>query len=92
MDTRPDSGVCSDNIRYDLLRTGDVQLTSNKILERGFLPAVCSLVLLNTHTITVTDLLFSLQTHITPSIPAHSTQPPPLLRLHPLRMYKVQAR
>jgi len=28
-----------DNIRYDLLRTGNVQATSNKILERGFLPA-----------------------------------------------------
>ncbi|OCH92439.1 hypothetical protein OBBRIDRAFT_726821 [Obba rivulosa] len=28
-----------DNIRYDLLRTGNVQTTSNKILERGFLPA-----------------------------------------------------
>ena len=32
----------SDNIRYDLLRTGNVELTSNKILERGFLPAVRS--------------------------------------------------
>ncbi|KAI0777403.1 hypothetical protein BD413DRAFT_516334 [Trametes elegans] len=31
--------IPSDNIRYDLLRTGNVQLTSNKILERGFLPA-----------------------------------------------------
>ncbi|KAI0683521.1 hypothetical protein C8Q76DRAFT_762754 [Earliella scabrosa] len=30
--------IPSDNIRYDLLRTGSVQLTSNKILERGFLP------------------------------------------------------
>ncbi|TDL20539.1 hypothetical protein BD410DRAFT_366329 [Rickenella mellea] len=28
-----------DNIRYDLLRTGSVQTTSNKILERGFLDA-----------------------------------------------------
>jgi len=28
-----------DNIRYDLLRTGNVELTSNKILERGFLDA-----------------------------------------------------
>ncbi|KAJ7621180.1 hypothetical protein FB45DRAFT_928602 [Roridomyces roridus] len=26
-----------DNIRYDLLRTGSVELSSNKILERGFL-------------------------------------------------------
>ncbi|KAF5366220.1 hypothetical protein D9758_005706 [Tetrapyrgos nigripes] len=26
-----------DNIRYDLLRTGSVELTTNKILERGFL-------------------------------------------------------
>ena len=32
-----------DNIRYDLLRTGNVELTSNKILERGFLDAVCTL-------------------------------------------------
>lgn len=32
-----------DNIRYDLLRTGNVELTSNKILEKGFLPAVCSM-------------------------------------------------
>ncbi|KAI0689672.1 hypothetical protein BC835DRAFT_1282515 [Cytidiella melzeri] len=30
--------IPSDNIRYDLLRTGSVQLTSNKILERGYLP------------------------------------------------------
>ncbi|GLB41060.1 hypothetical protein LshimejAT787_0902750 [Lyophyllum shimeji] len=28
-----------DNVRYDLLRTGSVELTSNKILERGFLDA-----------------------------------------------------
>jgi coupling of ubiquitin conjugation to ER degradation protein 1 len=34
--------VCHDrdNVRYDLLRTGSVELTSNKILERGFLDAV----------------------------------------------------
>ncbi|KAI0635397.1 hypothetical protein C8Q77DRAFT_703101 [Trametes polyzona] len=31
--------IPSDNIRYDLLRTGNIQLTSDKILERGFLPA-----------------------------------------------------
>ncbi|KAI0338358.1 hypothetical protein BDW22DRAFT_1409556 [Trametopsis cervina] len=30
--------IPSDNIRYDLLRTGSVQLTSTKILERGYLP------------------------------------------------------
>ncbi|KAI0764675.1 hypothetical protein C8Q74DRAFT_1318321 [Fomes fomentarius] len=30
--------IPSENIRYDLLRTGNVQQTSNKILERGFLP------------------------------------------------------
>lgn len=30
----------SDNIRFDLLRTGSVELTSNKILERGFLEPV----------------------------------------------------
>ncbi|KAL6302922.1 hypothetical protein BKA93DRAFT_827016 [Sparassis latifolia] len=29
----------SDNIRYDLLRTGSVQRTSNTIIEKGFLPA-----------------------------------------------------
>ncbi|KAF9259257.1 hypothetical protein L218DRAFT_908558 [Marasmius fiardii PR-910] len=28
-----------DNIRYDLLRTGSVELTTNRILERGFLDA-----------------------------------------------------
>ncbi|KAH7912886.1 hypothetical protein BJ138DRAFT_1147204 [Hygrophoropsis aurantiaca] len=28
-----------DNIRFDLLRTGSIELTSNKILERGFLDA-----------------------------------------------------
>lgn len=28
-----------DNVRYDLLRTGSVEQTSNKILERGFLDA-----------------------------------------------------
>ncbi|KAI0746337.1 hypothetical protein C8Q80DRAFT_1105147 [Daedaleopsis nitida] len=32
--------IPSDNIRFDLLRTGSVQQTSNKILERGFLPPV----------------------------------------------------
>jgi len=31
--------IPADNIRYDLLRTGSVQLTSNKILEKGFLDA-----------------------------------------------------
>ncbi|TCD63157.1 hypothetical protein EIP91_005885 [Steccherinum ochraceum] len=31
--------IPSDNIRYDLLRTGSVQITTNKLLERGFLPA-----------------------------------------------------
>ena len=30
----------SDNIRYNLLRTGSIELTTNKILERGFLDAV----------------------------------------------------
>jgi hypothetical protein len=30
----------SDNIHYSLLRTGSVELTTNKILERGFLDAV----------------------------------------------------
>ena len=30
----------SDNIHYDLLRTGSVELTTNKLLERGFLPPV----------------------------------------------------
>jgi hypothetical protein len=29
-----------DNIRYDLLRTGSPEATTNKILERGFLDAV----------------------------------------------------
>ncbi|KAG7095178.1 hypothetical protein E1B28_005957 [Marasmius oreades] len=28
-----------DNIRYDLLRTGSVELTTNRILERGYLDA-----------------------------------------------------
>jgi coupling of ubiquitin conjugation to ER degradation protein 1 len=31
--------IPADNIRFDLLRTGSVELTSNKILERGFLEA-----------------------------------------------------
>ncbi|KAF5384547.1 hypothetical protein D9757_006424 [Collybiopsis confluens] len=31
-----------DNIRYDLLRTGSVETTTNKILERGFLEAASS--------------------------------------------------
>ncbi|KZP08527.1 hypothetical protein FIBSPDRAFT_874454 [Athelia psychrophila] len=31
--------IPADNIRYDLLRTGNIELTSNKILERGFLDA-----------------------------------------------------
>ncbi|KAG9311386.1 hypothetical protein JVU11DRAFT_8495 [Chiua virens] len=29
--------IPTDNIRFDLLRTGSVELTTNKILERGFL-------------------------------------------------------
>ncbi|KAG2143215.1 hypothetical protein BD769DRAFT_1661656 [Suillus cothurnatus] len=29
--------IPQDNIRYDLLRTGSVEITSNKILERGYL-------------------------------------------------------
>jgi coupling of ubiquitin conjugation to ER degradation protein 1 len=33
----------SPNIHYDLLRTGSVELTTNKILERGFLDAVRAL-------------------------------------------------
>jgi len=33
--------IPTDNIRYDLLRTGSVEVTTNKLLERGFLPAVC---------------------------------------------------
>ena len=28
------------NIHYDLLRTGDVEMTTNKIIERGFLDVV----------------------------------------------------
>ena len=35
-----DFPFCSANIHYDLLRTGSVELTTNKILERGFLDAV----------------------------------------------------
>jgi coupling of ubiquitin conjugation to ER degradation protein 1 len=30
-----------DNIRYDLLRTGNVEQTVNKVIEKGFLDAVC---------------------------------------------------
>jgi coupling of ubiquitin conjugation to ER degradation protein 1 len=30
-----------DNIHYDLLRMGSAELTTNKILEKGFLEAVC---------------------------------------------------
>ncbi|KAF8823355.1 hypothetical protein F5879DRAFT_975113 [Lentinula edodes] len=30
-------GIPRDNVRYDLLRTGSVERTTNKILERGFL-------------------------------------------------------
>ena len=32
--------IFRDNVRYDLLRTGNVEATTNKILERGFLEAV----------------------------------------------------
>jgi len=31
--------IPADNIRFDLMRTGNIELTSNKILERGFLDA-----------------------------------------------------
>ncbi len=30
--------INSENIHYDLLRTGNVQVTSNKLIEKGFLP------------------------------------------------------
>jgi coupling of ubiquitin conjugation to ER degradation protein 1 len=46
---RTNEGECltfvlhSANIHYDLLRTGSVELTTNKILERGFLDAVRAL-------------------------------------------------
>ncbi|KAK7689567.1 hypothetical protein QCA50_007359 [Cerrena zonata] len=30
--------IPNDNIRYDLLRTGSIEITTNKLLERGFLP------------------------------------------------------
>lgn len=33
----------SDDIRYDLLRSGSVETTINKILERGYLDPVCPL-------------------------------------------------
>lgn len=35
-----DSLPRSDNIRFDLLRTGSVEQTTNRILERGYLDAV----------------------------------------------------
>lgn len=41
-----------DNIRYDLLRTGSVELSSNKILERGFLDPVRGLSLRRAHEVT----------------------------------------
>ncbi|KIL61630.1 hypothetical protein M378DRAFT_80723 [Amanita muscaria Koide BX008] len=31
--------IPADNIRYDLMRTGNVEMTTNKILERGYLDA-----------------------------------------------------
>lgn len=34
----------SPNVHYDLLRTGNVELTTNKILERGFLESVSAIV------------------------------------------------
>lgn len=37
---RPHPGYFRDNIRYDLLRTGSVRRTTDKILERSFLDAV----------------------------------------------------
>lgn len=30
----------SDNIKFDLLKTGSVEATCNKILEQGFVPVV----------------------------------------------------
>ena len=32
--------VDSDSIRYDLLRTGNVEITTNKIIETGYLESV----------------------------------------------------
>lgn len=52
----------SANIHYDLLRTGSVELTTNKILERGFLDAVRALVssypILLIYALTATRSLF----------------------------------
>lgn len=61
----------SANIHYDLLRTGSVELTTNKILERGFLDAV--------------RITFSLLIVLTPPPPAtrvllHALSTPSYLR------------
>ena len=37
--------IPKDNIKYDLLRTGNAELTTNKILERGYLEAVSYLLM-----------------------------------------------
>jgi hypothetical protein len=56
----------SDNIRYDLLRTGNVEATTNKILEKGFLDAVRSVFLA-----AVSKLILSLAA----SVLLHSVSP-----------------
>jgi hypothetical protein len=73
----------SANIHYDLLRTGSVELTTNKILERGFLDAV--------------RVPFSLLMVFTPPPPAtrvlfHTLSPPSYLRTVCQRAYNGACR
>lgn len=58
-----------DNIRYDLLRSGSTEVTTNKILEKGYLEAVRHYFL--SHTETELVVLDSLQRVTTVSIHGH---------------------
>jgi hypothetical protein len=61
--------IPKDNIRYDLLKTGNTELTTNTILEKGFLEAVRSLAKLRRKPIS--SLFYSLHPHTTACIHEH---------------------
>lgn len=79
------------NIHYDLLRTGNVELTTNKILERGFLESVRPLPLaypLQTANIGTLD-----HSPCSPQPPStHSTPQPPLLAHKPPALQPTELR
>ncbi|KAG8221556.1 hypothetical protein J3R82DRAFT_1798 [Butyriboletus roseoflavus] len=77
--------IPTDNIRFDLLRTGSVELTSNKILERGFLepPPPAYFTLYPRHDAHGTNAQHRQPTTHTPS-PSTTARPPSLIQRYRL--------